>query len=43
MKLKIFTPRLNPATGVFDKGELTGFQSLFNRVLPSFPRHLSLQ
>ncbi len=26
MKLKIFTLRLNPATGLFDEGELTGFQ-----------------
>ena len=26
MKLKIFTLRLNPATGIFDEGELTSFQ-----------------
>lgn len=26
MKLKIFTLRLNPATGLFDEGELTSFQ-----------------
>ena len=26
MKLKIFTLRLNPATGIFDEGELAGFQ-----------------
>ncbi len=27
MKLKIFTLRLNPATGLFDEGELANFQS----------------
>ena len=26
MKLKIFTLRLNPATGIFDEGELASFQ-----------------
>ncbi|MDD2804966.1 MAG: hypothetical protein PHV33_05385 [Elusimicrobiales bacterium] len=26
MKLKIFTLRLNPATGLFDEGELVSFQ-----------------
>jgi len=26
MKLKIFTLRLNPATGLFDEGELASFQ-----------------
>lgn len=26
MKLKIFTLRLNPATGLFDEGELMSFQ-----------------
>ena len=26
MKLKIFTLRLNPTTGIFDEGELAGFQ-----------------